>query len=416
MYYADIHFKKEVDGFSHNLKNDFACFALWKSARPYRDKIRDLLSSKFEILLETEIVWSEEHFKHNAARLYETPIKSNIPKEKWTNGHEKKIGERKFILFVVKDSNPNYTYAMSVSKKIELSNLNVVNAKYQIRDWVFEDSKTKFAVHSTNNIQEFFFQAPLLLGIDIFKKMINGETLKIEQISKDLEGANGWANWQEVFNILNITNNYLVLRGFETLPIENPEKDLDVLTDNYQRFASALGASQPSHQPYKGRIKVNKESISLDIRYIGDKYYDVAWAKEMLQTKVNRNEVFVPRKDHYFFSLLFHAKVQKPKVKEKYVSIFEEIAQNLNFGWYKTEKLNDDKFIGQLLDGYFRANYYYYEDALDKGVYKNESVIKYIQSNRTVTLKFWTKKIEGKLMQVLPVSTIRVLKKVKRKF
>ena len=415
MYYSDIVFKKESNTYSHNLKNDFACFALWKPARPYRDKIRELLSSKFDILLETEIVWSDENFKQNAARLYEAPIKANIPIEKWTGGHDRKIGDSKFILFVVKDSNPNYTYAMSVSKKIELSNLNIVDAKYQIRDWIYDDLKIKFAVHSTNNIQEFFFQAPLILGIDLFKKLINGEKLKIEQISKDLEGANGWANWKEVFDILNVTNNYLVLRGFETLPKENPEKDLDILTDNYQRFASALGAAQHAPQPYKGKIKVNNENISLDIRYVGDKYYDIAWAKEMLQTKVNRNEVFVPREDHYFFSLLFHAKVQKPKVKEKYIGILEKIAENLHFDWYKTEELKDDKAMGQLLNGYFRNYYYYYEDPIDKGVYKNASVIKHIQSNSSLTLKFWSKKIEGKLMEILPVKTIRTLKKIKRK-
>ncbi|QAA81358.1 hypothetical protein EI546_06285 [Aequorivita sp. H23M31] len=416
MYYSEILFKKEPYGFYHNLECDFACFALWKTARPYRDRIRELLTLKFEILLETEIIWTTENFKQNAARLYEAPIKSNVPKEKWPKGHEEKIGDTKFILFVVKDCNPHYTYAMSVSKKIELSNLNVVAAKYQIRDWIYDDLKTKFAVHSTNNIQEFFFQAPLILGVELFKKLMDGEKLKIPQIAKDLEGANGWNSYKEVFEILNLTCNYLVLRGFEGLPEENPEKDIDVLTDNYQRFASALGATQVAHQPYKGKVKVNSENISLDIRYIGDKYYDVAWTKEMLQTKVNRNSVFVPREDHYFFSLLFHAKVQKPKVKEKYISILERLAENLKFNWYDANKLHNDKAMGELLNGYFRANHYYYKDPLDKGVYKNEAVIKHIQSNRALTTKIWTKRIEGKLMEVLPVKTIKVLKKIKRKF
>ncbi len=415
MNYSDVIFKKGASGYSHNLESDFACFALWKPARPYREKIRELLSSKFEILLETEIVWSVENFKQNAARLYESPMKSNIPKEKWPKGHEEKIGDRKFILFVVKDSNPNYTYAMSVSKKIELSNLNVVAAKYQIRDWIFDDLKIKFAVHSTNNIQEFLFQASLIFGIDLLKRLMNGDKPKIETISKDLEGANGWKNWKEFFDILNLTSNYLVLRGFETLPKENPEKDLDILTDNYQRFASALGATQLSHQPYKGVVNVNDERISLDMRYIGDKYYDVAWAKEMINTKVNRNGVFVPRDDHYFFSLLFHAKVQKPKVKEKYIGILDELSKTSSFDWYKSEQLNNDKAMGQLLDGYFRSHCYYYEDPLDNGVYKNESVIKFIQSNRLLKIDFWTKKIEGKLIQILPVKTIQTLKKIKRK-
>lgn len=415
MYYSDILFEKNANSYQHNLSSDFACFALWQSAKPYRDKIRTLLEEKFEILLETEIEWSKKNFKQNAARLYETPIRSNIPDAKWTTGHEKKIGSRSFILFVVKDNSPNYTYGRSVSKKIELSNLNVVNLKNEIRAIIFSEVKAKFAVHSTNNIHEFFFQAPLILGVDLFQKLLNGQKIIQEKISKDLEGADGWTSYQELFNILNYTNNYLVLRGFESLPNENPEKDLDVLTDNYQRFASALGAAQLGHQPYKGKIRVNNEKVSLDIRYVGDKYYHTAWAKEMLETKVTSNGVFIPRSDHYFFSLLFHAKVQKPKVKEKYIPILSKIATDLNFSWYKPEKLADDKYVGQLLNGYFRTHYYYYEDPLDKGVHKNEAVIKHIQSDRMLNYKFWTKKIEGKLIEVLPVRTVKVLKKIKRK-
>ncbi len=416
MVFSDIHFEQEGNNFYHNLEADFACFALWKPARPYIGRIRELLISSFDILLETEIVWSDENLKQNARRLYEIPIKTYVPVEKWPVGHEKKIGDNKFILFVVKDNNPEYTYAMAVSKKIELANLNVIKAKYQIRDWIFKDSKIKFAIHSTNNIGEFFFQAPLILGVDIFKKLINGETLQIDRITKDLEGASGWRNWQEVFEILRLTCNYLVLRGFETLPINNPENDLDVLTDNHQRFASVLGATQLSHQSYKGRFRVNNEDVSLDIRFIGDKYYDIAWAKEMLQTKINRNGVFVPRKDHYFFSLLFHAKVQKPKVKTKYIGVLNELAEDLNLHWYKTEILKDDSAVGHILNGYFRSYGYYYEDPIDRAVYKNKLVIKNLQNLKFSLSKFWSKKIETKLTIMLPSRAIHFLKKMKRKF
>ena len=113
--------------------------------------------------------------------------------------------------------------------------------------------------------------------------------------------------------------------------------------------------------------------------------------------------------------MLFHAKVQKPKVKEKYIGILDELSKTSSFDWYKSEQLNNDKAMGQLLDGYFRSHCYYYEDPLDNGVYKNESVIKFIQSNRLLKIDFWTKKIEGKLIQILPVKTIQTLKKIKRK-
>ncbi|MFV0224107.1 hypothetical protein OBJ96_03215 [Empedobacter falsenii] len=415
--FSDIKFGVKENRFYHNIGDDFACFALWKSARPFRDKIRKELSEKFQILLETEIEWSEANFHQNAERLYEVPMFSEHKGFDGESSHGKKIGDRKFILFILKDENPDYTYAKSVSGKNELSNLNFVKAKYKFRDWIQEDTGNKYGVHSTNNIYEFFYQVPLLLGIDIFKQLLNGETLQIDKLSKDLEGANGWKNWDEVFEILNITTNYLVLRGFEMLPTDNPEKDLDVITDNYQKFASALGAIQKKKQPYKGYISVNNESISLDIRFVGDNYYNTAWAKEMLTTKVLHNGVvFVPRLDQYFFSLLFHAKVQKPAVKEKYYGILENAAKNLKFDWFELDDLNSNKKSGVLLKGYFQGEGYFYEDPLDIGVYKNEEVIKQLPKNSDFVNKHPLKKrVKIMLIKSLPPGVKGIIKKIIKK-
>lgn len=415
MCYADLSFMREDNYFRHNLDDDFAIFALWKSARPYLDEIRGVLASEFEVLLETEIVWSEEHFHNNASRLYEVPISDLAPKEDWQSGHAEKIGQLNFILFVVKDKSPKYSYDMSVSKKIELANLNVVKVKYQIRDLIYKDLKVKYSVHSTNNIYEFFFQTPLLLGLDNFEKLLNGERLEIDRHAEDLQGANGWKSYQEVFSILNITNNYLVLRGFETLPSENEEQDLDVLTDNYQRFASALGAKQDAKRPYKAKVLIAGESISLDMRFVGDKYYDVAWSQEMLRTKVNRNGVFVPREDHYFFSLLFHAKVQKPEVKLKYIEILQNLAEKMNFAWYDTNQLENDPVIGQMLNGYFRTHGYFYEDPIDTGVYKNAFVIKHLQAQGKPVRKSNKRRVKGMIKNMLPDKVAQYLSKLKNK-
>src|SRR5690554_3118350 len=295
--YSDIKYNIVKNRFHHNLEADFGCVALWKSARPHLDEIRKLLNENFEVLLETEIEWSEKHFHANAQRLYEAPIYVGVNHDKIHSSHSKKIGDNKFILFVVKDVNPNYTYAQSVSGKVEMSNLNIVDAKYKVRDWIAENSDEKYGVHSTNNIHEFFFQVPLLLGENRFIRLINSEKIIEPIISKDLEGAEGWESYNDLFKILNLTTNYLVQRGFETLPDENPEMDIDFLTDNHQRLASAIGAKQKKEQLYKGFVFIKKQSISLDFRYVGDKYYDVNWEKDMLQNKVFRNGVYVPRSE-----------------------------------------------------------------------------------------------------------------------
>lgn len=411
MHYSDIQFTLKGNIFHSNLEGDFACFALWQDARPFLEEIRKVLKNRFEILLETEMVWSKEYFHSNAQRLYEAPIYLNENQEFLQSIHGNKIGGNSFILFIIKDENPLYTYAQSVSGKIEITNLNFVDAKYTFRDWIFEKTNKKYGVHSTNNIYEFFFQVPLLLGVDRFKKLLNSEIIEEVRIEKDLEGAKGWESYKDLFEILNLTCNYLVQRGFETLPESNPEKDIDFLTDNHQRLASALGAIQNRNQSYKGKIKVAEEWISLDMRYVGDKYYDVVWEKNMLDNKIMHNNIYIPREDDYFFSLLYHAKAQKSSVKDKYIPILEQLAKQLKFNWYNSNKLNDNKFIAKALKGFYEANGYFYEDAIDKGVYKNQEIIETLPSFKVIKPKKLLK-IKTRLYPYIPKSLIKIKKKI----
>lgn len=413
-YYSDIHYHLINNSFQHNLENDFGFIALWKSARPHRDKIRELLSSQFEILMECEIHWSVKNFEANANRLYEAPIYSSNSSQK--SSHSNKIGDNQFIIFIIRDFKPNYTYAQSVSGKIELSNINIVNSKYQIRDWIQKESGIKYGIHSTNNIHEFFFQVPLLLGKDRFYKLLKGDKISEDKIVKDLEGAEGWRNYAEMFDVLNLTTNYLVLRGFETLPTENPEMDVDFLTDNHQRLASALGAIQNQNKTYKGKVLVNQEEISLDMRFIGDKYYPIDWAREMIRSKILKSGIFSPRNDQYFFSLLYHAKAQKPAVKEKYIFILEKLAEQLNFDWYKTDYLHNDEIIGKILNGFYQSQNYYFENPIDEGVFKNNNVIKHLSQIPLSPRVSQSIKIQLKsnLKKHLPDSLIQILKNMKK--
>src|SRR5690554_522705 len=415
-YYSDIHFKKVEELFQHNLNDDFACFALWKSARPFHDKIRELLHNSFSIVLETEIEWSEEYFKNNALRLYESPIYIDAVAEENKSGHYKKIGDNRFIIIIVKDKHPKYTYAKSVSGKIEMSNLNIVNAKFQMRSWIQAESGEKYAVHSTNNIFEFFFQVPLLLGTNRFNRILNGEKLDESNIKKDLEGAGGWESYTQMFDILNHTSNYLIQRGFESLPNSNPEMDIDFLTDHFQRLASALGLRQRRNKPYKGNLKVGNDEISIDIRYVGDKYYNTAWAKDMLDRKKYREGLFIPREDDYFFSLLYHAKVQKPNVKNKYVPILNQIASSLEFDWYKTSMLSNDEEIGKLIKGYFSAHSYVYEKPIDSGVYNNKKVSLFLPTlNHSMQKKVKYGRLKKIARKILPERVIKMIKKKLKK-
>lgn len=370
---------EQVNNFGVVNREDYSLFIVWEDGKEFVSDIRNYLQNEFVVLLDAKVEWSDRNFIKNACRLYEIPINdTDIVNVDILN----KISVPRFHLFIIQDHSPHYTYLPSVSGKVELSNTAVVEAKYKFRDWVKEKTGKSFAIHSTNNISEFCFQVPLLLGLDLYKKIIEGQKQTIKNINKDLEGADGWSSYKELFDLLNVSTNYLVQRSFETLPLKNEEMDIDFLTDDYQRLASALGCSQDKKHLYKGIAYIEGKKISVDLRYVGDNYYNTIWAERMLLRKTNIGGVFTPRLDDFFFSLLFHCKVQKPSVKEKYVHQLNEVAELLDFSWFSKELLNDDNKIAKILNGYYRSEGYFFELPLDREVYTNKRIAAHLPQRR----------------------------------
>lgn len=412
--YTNISYSYKEEQFSHNIPEDYACFALWKSAWPFKEQIRNYLALHFDIVLDTEIEWSDENFHENAIRLYEEPLFYLKDKSEFESDHANKIGANRFRFFIVRDHNPFYTYAQSVSKKIELSNLNIVNAKYLFREWVFKATGEKYSVHSTNSISEFFFQAPLIVGMDTFNEILAGKRPVLSRIRKDLEGANGWNSWAEMFGMLNITSKYLVLRNFKGMPLQNMDDDLDILTDNYQKAASALGVIQDQKKPYKGYVRVQSQKVPIDIRYVGDNYYNTSWEKDMLSTRIYNNGVFIPRNDHYFFSLLVHCRIQKLEVKEKYITELTRLAWALKLTWFTNSVFTDSKITAEIINGFFEANGYHYEDPVDTHVEINRAVTSRLIRKGSVMKNdfFVLSGIKRFIRSLLPDSIVAVMKQI----
>jgi hypothetical protein len=413
--YSNIEFSKKNDRFSHILKYDYGCFVLWKPARPNRNMIRDLLSSKFEILLETEIEWSNENFHNNASRFYQKALYNSLSKEIRVSEHAHQIGDNMFILFVIKDVNPNYSYLKTTSNIIQIGNLNVYNLKKQIRSYIFQEIGVVYPIHSTNGIHEFFFQGPLLLGADLFKRLLFGEKVSIRKISKDLEGADGWLSWSQVFEILNISSNYVSL-DYENLLSNNDNGKMIILTDDYQRVASALGLNQFSKEACKGVIKVDNKEVLIDIRFIGDKYFNTSWQKDMLASKIFKNGVFILRSDMHFFSLLFYCKVHQNEVREKHIKALNILAKQLDFVWYNERDLFDDKVVASILKGYFEGHNYHYETPIDKTSGKNKSIIRNLPDRQSIICRESNiTLIKKKIKRNIPKPIYMFLKKIASK-
>src|SRR4051812_25127430 len=110
---------------------DYACFAIWEQGRTKEREILADLKTRFDILGNFLVFWSEAHYNRNIARLYETNGGTGPFKK-----YDKKIGQMPFRFIIVRDNNPQYAWKKSVSGAIEPSNAAVVEKKYLYRAWL----------------------------------------------------------------------------------------------------------------------------------------------------------------------------------------------------------------------------------------------------------------------------------------
>src|SRR5699024_6306118 len=110
------------------------------------------------------------------------------------------------------------------------------------------------------------------------------------------------------------------------------DDDIDLICDSLKKFVSSSNAIKRGSGISAYQTVVQGQKIPLDIRYIGDQYYDPNWENDMLNRMIYK-ESYVPilRDDDYFFSLLYHAKIQKREVKSEYVPRLIQLSEKIGF-------------------------------------------------------------------------------------
>ena len=149
-------------------------------------------------------------------------------------------------------------------------------------------------------------------------------------------------NISEVFDLLNQAGiSYLVLRNYENLLAPdiymNSHDDVDLLCADSQEVVRTLHAltNRVDQSPFIGDgthyyIYVGGEYVSLDLRYIGDDYYCEQWEKDLLNRRVMHDGFYVMNEEDYFYTLIYHAVLQKESLSEEYLSRLLEMAAKLD--------------------------------------------------------------------------------------
>ena len=177
----------------------------------------------------------------------------------------------------------------------------------------------------------------------------------------------------DVFDVLNKNQiSYLVLRNYENLL--KPEMyldghgDLDLLCEDSQEIVRLLDAKtdRKDQYPYKGDgihyyIYVGGERVSLDLRSVGDGYYCEMWEVNLLKNKVFYNGFYVMDEEAYFYTLIYHAILQKPALSEEYMLRLSEMAQRQGI---IVSNYSENGFIS-ILEKYMRKEGYTYTYPVD---------------------------------------------------
>lgn len=139
-----------------------------------------------------------------------------------------------------------------------------------------------------------------------------------------------YSSIKEVVELLNKSNvPYLILRNYENLLNDeiyvSGHEDIDLLCEKSEDIVRVLNAEQSDYHKksiVKDRthyyIYIADKKVDLDLRHCGDGYYCELWERDMLRSRVLHNGFYVPNKVDYFYSLVYHAVLQKKVLTEEY--------------------------------------------------------------------------------------------------
>ncbi len=375
------------------MQPEYHLFIIWPKARCLEERIIQDIMLRFEIVDLCEMHWSDSYFSENLTRFYgeKLPVGSH---------KERHCGRGPFLVSVIKDPKPKYANR-ETSTGNKTVNINLFDAKSLYRKWTGGGHK----IHATNDPHETQHDLVLLFGREAEKYYHSDiRNTRLRKVTKDLVGADGWRSISEFFYVLNNTIQYVVLRNFECLPYQytlEKHGDIDLLVEDYQAARYIANASKvyKSRARVLTRVKINEKNVLVDLRHVGDNYYDERWQRDILLRRVLlNNQIYVPSAEDYFYSLLYHAAVQKPVIADDYRGRLVELAQNADIEGIDKKMFEKPLLVRQLLNSFLKQKNYRFTLPDDFSVYYNQKIAGKInmQINRrgVAELKYFLKPLK----------------------
>lgn len=288
-------------------RSEIHLFVLWENSRVAEERILSDMAGRVTVLAKIEGGWPTGV---SAAAGFRRFYGAFLPDadEKVRNA-----GGGRFLIVVVRDEDAVYGDRETV-RGIERVNEKIFDMKWRYREWVGGGHR----VHGTNSTDEARRDIMLLTGhplADWVSGAAKGRPMTV------LPGQDGWSSMAELFAFMSETHPYVVLRNWEGLPaaFDPVHDDVDLLVANAKECAGLLGARKARGGDAAYVVTVGGRDVHLDIRSVGDGYYDEAWQNEILASRVaTPTGVYRPAALDAFHALYHHAVYQKRTLAADY--------------------------------------------------------------------------------------------------
>ena len=144
-----------------------------------------------------------------------------------------------------------------------------------------------------------------------------------------------WESLTEVLKAMRGAGPFIVLRNYEELDDENyfmsGHDDIDFLVTDQKKTKEILDTVQDVIWRSQDHcfVRIKDTQVKIGLRYVGDGYYCLGWEQEMIEKRQNHGAFDIMDEENYFYSLIYHALLQKKKLSEDYRNRLTLMAEKL---------------------------------------------------------------------------------------
>ncbi len=103
---------------------------------------------------------------------------------------------------------------------------------------------------------------------------------------------------------------------------ESLDEDTDILCRSKEQLCDILALEPVSNTSvYNYYTLIDGKRVRIDIREIGDGYYDDRWEELLLSRRIMQNGVYVLGEEDYYYTILYHVLIHKHEISGKYVDL-----------------------------------------------------------------------------------------------